>query len=280
MIFGVLCFAQLYFICSTDNSASYGYGLTCESIETNISTGENTLKKSEEKKEVNFISKTIVGFFLIVIIKKLFPHAIPLPFFYWRDAHSNIIQVVSSAIPVFTFGIFFVFLVKAITKNNKLDNQDAEEKFVVSIISSLIAGVTEEIAFRWILFLIGIVGIQISDYLLGGFIFGHGLLHWVYIICAIPLADILTFHQLTPYLYNPLSWAIGGSIISTNAKFSDGHSYQGVIGWIDSWFFGIFMYKVVWECGLLNAIIVHTTYNIVIHLIVYIDRKIEQKLFG
>jgi len=217
----------------------------------------------------------ISALFIIGISEWFFPNLIPLDFFYWGDNTSSLLEILKSSYPVFVFGLVYTFFALLITKNPPVQNHNAEQKFIVGILISFWAGITEEIAFRWILFLSAIATIQISDWVLGGFLFGNGLTYWIYTNVLIPVADWATFRQLTEYLYNPSGWAIGAAILSTNGQFRDGHAYQGCIGWINAWFFGIFMYKVVWECGLLPAILVHVVYDIIIFSLVFIDRKVE-----
>jgi hypothetical protein len=237
----------------------------------NIKTFQKT-----ENGERGIFSSIFSAILFIGIVKWFFPSAIPLDWFFWgSNKPDSVLEILSSCWPVFTFGIVYTFLIKFLTSNEPESNYEAEEEFFFSTLLSIYAGVTEEIAFRWILFLACIPGIKILDWVLGGFIFGTGLSNFAYSHLLIPLADLVTFHQLSQYLYNPLSWAIGAAIITTNGKFRDGHSYQGTIGMIDAWFFGMFMYKIVWECGIVPAIIVHIVYNVMILGIVYIDKKIE-----
>lgn len=217
----------------------------------------------------------ISALFLIGIAQWFFPNLIPLDIFYWGDNTSSLFQILKSSYPVFLFGLVYTSLALLITKNPPEQNRNAEKKFILGILISFWAGITEEIAFRWILFLSAIVTIQGVDWILGGFLFGNGLAYWIYTQVLIPVADWATCSQLTEYLYNSSGWAIGAAILSTNGKFSDGHSYQGFIGWINSWFVGMFMYKVVWECGLPSAILVHVVYDIIIFSLVFIDRKVE-----
>jgi Type II CAAX prenyl endopeptidase Rce1-like len=223
----------------------------------------------------NYFSTILFAICYIAFVKWFFPSAIPLNWFFWRENSASVVQILMSSWPVFTFGIVFTSFVLLITKNNPESNYEAEEKLAEDIFISIYAGVTEEIAFRWILFLSCIPAIQLLDWFCGGFLFGNGLINFTYTKFFIPFADFLTFHQLTQYLYNPLSWSLGAAILSTNGKFRDGHSYQGPIGWLDAWFFGMFMYKIVWECGLPIAIFVHISYNSLIFILKYIDRKVE-----
>jgi hypothetical protein len=235
----------------------------------------NKIFQKIKSSEQSYFSSILFAIFYITFVKWFFPSAIPLNWFFWGDHKSSTIKVLMSCWPVLSFGIVFTLIMLFFTKNKPEVNSKAEENLFYGVLTSIYAGVTEEIAFRWILFLSCIPAIQLLDWICGGSFFGTGLINFVYTKFLIPFADLITFHQLSQYLYNPLSWAIGAAILSTNGKFRDGHSYQGPIGWLDAWFFGMFMYKIVWECGLPVAIIVHTVYNLLISFIVYIDSKVE-----
>ena len=50
----------------------------------------------------------------------------------------------------------------------------------------------------------------------------------------------------------------------SNAKFRDGHKYQGPAGMMDSYVFGIYMYYIAFTYGLLYAIVVHAIFDAVL----------------
>ncbi|MGL4758683.1 MAG: hypothetical protein ACRCXZ_05075 [Patescibacteria group bacterium] len=233
--------------------------------------------KEEEKKE-SFVETFIGAFIVVCFFEVFFPDIIPLDFFYWGN-QNKAWDVILSAKPVFLFGICFTALALLITKNSKLENMRAEKQFISHSVLVLFASAFEEVSFRWILFLSAMVGLRFSDWLFGGFYFGTGIVNWFYTNLFIPFSDFITFHQLTDYLYHPASWVVGAAMISTNGKFRDGHLYQGPIGAIDAWFFGMFMYKIVFICGIWPAILVHIGYNMVINVLAYIDKKVERLFY-
>jgi hypothetical protein len=101
------------------------------------------------------------------------------------------------------------------------------------------------------------------------------LLRWLYTAVAIPVVDWLTIgklhFQLTSY-----SWWVGAAVISTNADFGKGHlSKGGCPGYVNSWAIGMLMFWVVFNFGLLPAMLIHALYDVFLHLIVYTDARIE-----
>lgn len=90
----------------------------------------------------------------------------------------------------------------------------------------------EELIFRWSLLIVGIPAMRMLD----SFPF-FGLLRWLHVESFGPLADWATFGGLHDQLLGE-PWFFGGAILMANAKFRDGHKYQGIIGILNSWFIG------------------------------------------
>lgn len=130
---------------------------------------------------------------------------------------------------------------------------------------SLNAGVFEELAYRWLRFSIAMLTLPLVNFILFGFVPGQmGLLHWLYEYILLPIANFTTFGALDDYLFHPASWVIGAAIISANGKFRAAHSYAGFLTWINSWFIGMVMFYLMFNYGLLTAIIAHVLYDLVV----------------
>ncbi len=125
------------------------------------------------------------------------------------------------------------------------------------------AGIAEEIVYRWLLFFAAIIGIQFSDWLLFGFMDIH-LIQWIFTSIICPVANFFTLGYLESYLMNGYGWAVAAAIIIVNGHFRDGHSYQGLFGFTNSWFLGMYFFWVMFNSGLIAAMIVHFTYNFLI----------------
>ncbi|MEV4218262.1 hypothetical protein [Nonomuraea sp. NPDC049725] len=119
----------------------------------------------------------------------------------------------------------------------------------------------EEIAFRWVLFYAAIAGATFADFVLLGFADLHPV-RWLFTEVLIPLADLATFGMLHEQLTLG-AWAVAAAILASNGRFRNGHLYQGLIGWIWSWYMGMFLFLVMFEYGLPAAIAVHVAYNLV-----------------
>lgn len=95
-----------------------------------------------------------------------------------------------------------------------------------------------------------------------------------YIALVIPFVNFITLDKLSPQLLG-YSWVVGAALVSSNWTFGKGHAYQGPIGWIDAWIFGLFMFWAAFNFGLFAAIIVHACYNIILCVVAYLDARHE-----
>lgn len=144
-----------------------------------------------------------------------------------------------------------------------LRKRDAGEVFALGTIISIFAGVTEEIAFRWLLFFGGFLTLGATNWLFFGAM-GFGIPEWFFTHLWGPLANWTTLGYMEPYINHPSGWLFGGTMLSVNAFFRDGHKYQGVFGWVNSWFLGMFFFYVMFNYGLLAAIVIHFLYDFLI----------------
>lgn len=135
------------------------------------------------------------------------------------------------------------------------------EVLVGGAIISVFAGVTEEIAFRWLIYLSTFATAAITNWLFFGWA-GFGIPEWFQLHVWGPIADWTTFGQLHPWIFDGRTWLVGGAMLATNAFFRDGHKYQGIFGWLNAWFLGMFFFYVMFNYGLLACIVLHITYDL------------------
>jgi len=121
---------------------------------------------------------------------------------------------------------------------------------------SLNAGVFEEFVYRAWLFLIVMPVLQFVNFIT------FGLVEWVY-SWWLPVVNWATFGALEPQLLHS-GWLLGAAISMAASMFSDAHKYLGWIGYINSWFLGMIMFFLVFNYGLLTAIVAHVLYDVVV----------------
>jgi hypothetical protein len=222
----------------------------------------------------------------------LWPSWYPLePFLYWF-APDSWVAVASTAWPLLAWGFGITALTKFATKNDPAYNRVAGEIVGHNMATSVQAGVFEELYFRWIKFYVAMPILAFLDWLLFGWD-GEGWMHWLYVDVLLPVADWATLHKMHEYLVVVDGlWLIPAAIIAANASFRDGHKPSDedmagmtvpaklavtLIPMINSWYAGMILFYIMFTQGLLAAIAVHVTYDVLIFATIYLDACIERR---
>ena len=143
-----------------------------------------------------------------------------------------------------------------INRNSTLDDTPTPGDILkAGFIRSAFAGFFEEVAFRWLMFLSMFATMAMFDV----FPF-FGLISWTHVEILAPVANWATLGYLESYLFDP-NWLVGGAVIYTNSLFRNGHSYQGPLGYTNSWFLGMVFFWIMFNFGLWAAIVIHFVYD-------------------
>jgi hypothetical protein len=215
----------------------------------------------------NPIRLAAVDLAVILIIKWGWPAAIPFSVFHFWQPHGSVIQAFARIWPVFAIGagLNLAYFAWAGLSGFALVRQLARKASfrgaaIGAVVPVVIVPVLEETIFRWLTFYVAIVTLTGLNYLVFGFA-GLGLPSWIFVHAARPVANFFTLGDAHAILYNKTSWAVGAAVLVANGKFRSGHLYQGFLGWVWSWYMGIFLFVVMFQYGLFAAIIVHAAYN-------------------
>jgi len=237
----------------------------------------------QAKLEENFgrvASFTICAAMLAIfigLINFFFPQSIPYGFLDAWQSHDTLWAAVLFSWPIFAWVTSFTVLVAFFTRNSERENLFAEEYLKDGIVKSAIAGFFEEIIFRWLLFYSAIATVQFFN----GIFFAWWLMHfgigeWLYNTIIGHVVNFFTFGTMHDILFHPLGWFIGSAVVVSNKNFREGHKYLGLIGYVNSWFIGMFLFYVMFHFGLLAAIVIHFIYDMIIFAISYVDRVMER----
>ncbi len=215
---------------------------------------------------------SVVLMLLVLLFMAIWPSIFPFSFleFWTIEKWSN--DVFWNAWPLFAWGVGVTTIVSLVTRNEAHHNRFAEQFLSKGFAISLMAGVFEEIVFRWLLFFLAIPLVIF----LNGITFG--LYGWFYETVLGPIADVTSLGKLHHMLFGEYGWVIGAAIVSANAQFRNGHTYQGLLGLINSWFIGMFLFLIMFEHGLPMAIAIHFLYDMFIFVVRYVDAAIERML--
>ncbi|MDX1987538.1 MAG: hypothetical protein SFV17_12690 [Candidatus Obscuribacter sp.] len=229
----------------------------------------------EDSEDYNFWGIFFTSFLIFTLCAAFFRHALPFGVASQWHTSGTLLDWLRSAAPIFAWGAGLTTIASVLTWNEPSDNRKAEKLYAKGIATSLLAGVLEEIAFRWIIFYASIALSLALNFLLLGFA-GFGLIELVHNYFFGPIVNFFTLGHLSNWLVNKELWYIGAGMISANGLFRDGHKYLGPVGFINSWFIGMFMFALLQDYGLVACIVCHFVYDLLIFTVRYIDMFIER----
>ncbi len=233
------------------------------------------ISKLKKDNETNYLVVSFFALIIICLVKWLRPQTIPFDLFHFWQIKGSMWDWTIIAWPMFAWAVGLT-IINCLTRFDPHAN--AEERFLVGTAMSVFAGVVEEICFRWIRFFAAIVGLKVINYIFFGWL-GFGIAEWFYTNVFCEVANFFTAGFLKPYLFSSLGWFVGAAIISSNGKFRNGHAYQGLFGYINSWFGGMFLFYVMFQFGLIAAIFVHFMYDFLIDITLYVMALKDRGVF-
>lgn len=222
----------------------------------------------------NYLGDALFALCFAGAVSVYYPGVIPFGFFEFWGFRASPLEAVLISWPLFLWGVVATSVL-VFSKYNGYKNPP-HEVFLAGTVTSLWAGVVEEVSFRWLIFFSGIIGAYILDFLLLGFL-GLHIVQWFYMTVLCPVANFFTLGLLEPYLSGQYGWAVAAAMISSNGHFRDGHAYLGILGFINSWFCGMYFFYLTLNYGLVAAIIVHFLYDFLIFLTVTVDVHLERR---
>lgn len=233
------------------------------------------LTREEKKKEEHFLQTAFGCFIVSAVLLYIWPGLLPFGLFDLWKTKGTWQEWLYTSWPVFAWGGGMTALVSMLTSNPPEENEEAEENLAKGFVISVMAGVFEEIAFRWTIFCSSCIGVQIVNFILFGFM-GWGWVECLQEYLLGPVANFFTLGLLGTYLLSASTWYVGAGMLVANAKFRDGHKYLGFVGYLNSWFIGMFFFYLMFRYGLPAAILVHFLYDALIFFVRYVDQCVER----
>ena len=225
--------------------------------------------------------------------------------------------------PLFVYSFVLAIWTTSGLRPSFMRSSTDEMHLKIDLGKSLLAGIWEELGFRWcfiifammsivisnffffwiilILALIGAAVCLISAYENAGRRYGDPILvalsllgavicaaiiylvwdlqnpvYWFYENVVFNVLWFLSFGLIEPIIYYedaPFLFIAGA--ITANSWFRDGHKYQGVFGWLNSWVAGFILIYIMLYHGILVAIAVHAIYNMIHAVTHYVGRKLN-----
>ena len=224
----------------------------------------------EPQQRPSMTSVVIMGLIVISLTNTFWPDTIPFSFFHFWNMKGTLREALWHAWPIFAWATGMTLIGCLTTPRGVKWSRNPRAIFFVGTLTSIWAGITEETVFRWIIFYTGIAIYTFVNWCTWGLfalVFSHLLL---------PVANFFTLGYLHSLLFHPLGWTIGAAILSSTGQFRDGHHYLGIVGWLNSWFIGLYFFYLVFTFGLPAAIAIHIIYDLIIFWILAFDAWLYQ----
>lgn len=253
--------------------------------------------------KLGFLAFAFVG---VIVIQFLFPTFFVYPYFTWGGW-----EAVMKFWPLFLYGGALTILINRFGRSDWLiRTSQNRELFFWEFITSTLAGLWEELAYRWIFICYAMLAIALLNTAIAGgvglalaiacalaawwlwderqrifsilavavgilgllFVFYGEPMSWFYGLVVLVI-HFTTFTLMDPVLYgNHEPLFIFGAVLA-NGWFRDGHKYQGPLGYVNSWYCGMVLLYAAMTYGLWVAIVVHALYDILICFIRFIMQR-------
>jgi len=133
-------------------------------------------------------------FVLVLLLTLVFPRAIPFSLFHFWG-YSDVWGGIKASWPILAWASGLTFLVVVFTRNSQADNMNAKKLLGKETATSIMAGLFEEICFRWLLFFLFIITAQFFNIIL------FGLPKFLYVKITAPVINFFTFGKVKWLLF-------------------------------------------------------------------------------
>ncbi len=235
-------------------------------------------EKGVKKGSGCYLTGAFVAIVVIIILLIFYERdAVPYEFekaLLWRG---NFWDIFAISWPLFAMG-FGLNLLKLTTSVNPPEVHNNSDKIPLQGLKvSLMAGIFEEIVFRWIFLYFEMGTFWIWNQILVSMT-GEPILQNVSESQYMSLfVDWLVAGDAEFWL-SGTAWTVGFAVILSNWKFQKGHLYQGWTGWLFSGIGGLFFFRIMFSHGLFGAMLVHFLFDMMTFIMLYIDVQIEKAL--
>jgi hypothetical protein len=207
----------------------------------------------------NYVILATAGLALVGIAYAILGSWLNVPFGFGEPwaSHGGILEGLGSVWGIFAWAVGFTTLIGVILIVRRTPREyEPRELFGKGTWLSINAGFFEEILYRWL----ALFGVMILIKFVN--IVTFGLVKWLYVSILIPFTNWASFGLLEPQLYGDHGWLLAAGIVSASIRFSDAHEYQGLLGRINAWYIGLFMFYLMFNYGLWAAIVAHILYDL------------------
>jgi len=240
------------------------------------------------------------------VIELFFPDFFNYPYLNWGGWKS-----VLNFWPLLLWGATATLVLNLFASSDwPIRASENQQILTLGVMTSILAGIWEEIGYRWLFICFSMVSISVLNWIFGvglGWIIATvcsiGCLYLfsqkeifigiIVLVIAVLAAAVALYADPVLFLYKILVWIIHyttfglmdsvlyGShdtlfvfgAIAANTLFRDGHKYQGPLGIVNSWYCGMAMLYAMMTYGLWTAVVIHVLYNITIDIVRFVLQR-------
>lgn len=236
------------------------------------------------------IVTVLSSLFTLIVISTAFPSGLSPINSMWPNwiIKGSVLDWLWASRWILLWGAGVTAIVSIFTLNDPEENHNWHNNLFKGLYVSMLAGITEEIRYRWLFWFNAVWVAKLTNFLFFGWVtsFAHtlglervpnlGIYEFAHNFFFGWLFNILTFGHFETILRNPEFWAVGAAMCSVNAAFRDGHKYLGPIGYLNSWVLGFMFFHITMTWGLVPAMIVHSVYDALIFTVRSFDQFWER----
>lgn len=220
-----------------------------------------------------YIKQTLATIAVVAGLYLLFGWWSDMPgFFSPLRTHMPMMNGLGTVWYIFVIGVSATILVGLASAIRGIDRVYPTNRFFTrGTWLALNAGVFEEVMYRWL----RLIGAMAILNILNTITFG--LVHLIVSYILAPIANWASLDILDRPLGGHFGWLIAGGVILASLRFKSVHrnpeqgnlpkrgSIAGILGMLTAWYFNLFMFYLVFTCGLWTAIVAHVLYELCVY---------------
>jgi hypothetical protein len=221
-----------------------------------------------------YIKQTLATFAVVGVLYLLFGWWSDMPGFFELlfRTHMPMINGLGIVWYIFVIGASATALVGLASAIRGVDRvRDTKQFFTRGTWLALNAGVFEEIMYRWLRLIGAMAVLNILN------IVTFGLTRLVVSYILTPVANWASLGILDRVFTGHFGWLIAGGVLIASLRFKSVHrdpeqgsqskrgSFANILGVLTSWYFNLFMFYLVFTCGLWTAIVAHILYELCVY---------------
>ena len=216
-----------------------------------------------------------VSFVVVAFVVVFYPEAFSLKPLHFLTVSGDPVRWCVSASPLFLWGFISTLFFCVKNRKNEQLAEFSKNDLMEGMVDSVYSGICEEVIYRWLFLLSGVILIKFANSLFFGWI-GFGCIQWFFAHFFLPFFNFFTFGILSSVFLHSAGWFVGAAVLVSSALFAEGHRYMGLFGYLNGWFGGLYFFWILFSFGLPIVILVHFLYDAMVYLLIYFYSSVRK----